>query len=419
MSPKRRDGLKGLLGSASLATFGAPLAAPAVWAQAAAARIGLLTIKTGPLAQGGIQMEQGIASFLREKGNVLSGRKVELVTADTGGSPAGASNKARELIERDKVDVILGPLAAFELLAITSYVRERSTPVISLAAAEDVTQRAANPWVVRPSSSSAQTPHAMADYAAKDLKLKTMATMANDFAFGHEQCAGFQRVFEEAGGRIVKKLWPPLNTSDYLPYLAQLTDIDGWFNGFGGSIPVRVGRAFADLGLNKSIITTGGSTNMDDSLLKSMGDEAIGVYSAAWYNPAVDSESNRRFVADMQKTYSELPGSYATAMYIGGQVIEAVLAKTGGKTDDKTAFRDAMRAVELSDTPRGPLRFDHLGNAVGSVYICKCERRAGKLTNVIVKTYPNVSQFWTYDEKEFLAQPVYSRDYPPAKNLRP
>src|SRR5262249_31928051 len=145
-------------------------------------------------------------------------------------------------------------------------------------------------------------------------------------------------VFEEAGGKIVKKLWPPLATSDYLPYLAQLGDIDGWFNGFGGSIPVRVARSFAELGLNKKMLTTGGSTTMDDSLLKSMGDEVIGVYSAAWYNPSVQSASNQRFVAGMQKTYSEVPGSYATAMYIGGQVIEAVLQKTGGKVDDKVAF---------------------------------------------------------------------------------
>ena len=415
MKLQRRDVLKGMLGGASAAALGAP----AVHAQAAAAKIGLLTVKTGPLAQGGFQMEQGIASFLREKNNTLAGRKVELITADTGGAPAGTLNKARELIERDGVDVILGPLAAFELLAITAYVRDKTTPVITLAAAEDVTQRAANPWVVRPSSSSGQTPHVMADYAAKELKLKTMATMANDFAFGHEQCAAFQRVFEEQGGKVVKKLWPPLNTSDYLPYISQLTDIDGWFNGFGGGIPVRVGRSLADLGLAKKIVTTGGSTNMDDALLKSMGDEAVGVYSAAWYTPDFKSASNERFVADMQKTYSEVPGSYAAAMYTGGQVIEAVMQKTGGKTDNKEAFRDAMHAVSLPDTPRGPLRFDKYGQAVGPVFIRKCERRDGKLVNVTLKTYPDVSQFWTYDEAAFLAQPVYSRDYPPAKNLRP
>src|ERR1700730_2957462 len=97
---------------------------PAV-AQAAPFKIGLLTVKTGPLAQGGIQMEQGIVSFLKEKGNTLAGRKIEFISADTGGNPAGAKTKAQELVERDNVNDLLGSLAAFELLAITDYVREK------------------------------------------------------------------------------------------------------------------------------------------------------------------------------------------------------------------------------------------------------------------------------------------------------
>src|SRR5215472_12379467 len=145
--------------------------APAI-AQAAPFRIGLLTVKTGPLAQGGIQMEQGIASFLKEKSNTLAGRKIEFISADTGGNPAGAKTKAQELVERDNVNAILGPLAAFELLAITDYVHDKGTPLLSLAAAEDLTQRKPNPWIIRPSATSAQAPHAMADYCAKELKLK-------------------------------------------------------------------------------------------------------------------------------------------------------------------------------------------------------------------------------------------------------
>src|SRR5262245_48294844 len=166
MSIKRRAVLKGLA-----ATGAAVVYAPAVLrAQGAAFKIGLLTVKTGPLAQGGIQMEQGITTLLKEKGNTLSGRKTDFISADTGGNPAGAKTKAQELIERDKVNVILGPLAAFELLAITDYVRDNQTPLISLAAAEDVTQRKANPFVIRPSATSAQCCHVMGDYAAKELK---------------------------------------------------------------------------------------------------------------------------------------------------------------------------------------------------------------------------------------------------------
>jgi branched-chain amino acid transport system substrate-binding protein len=393
-----------------------PFPAPAI-AQAAPFKIGLLTVKTGPLAQGGIQMEQGIAALLKEKGNMLAGRKVELLVADTGGNPAGAKTKAQEVIERDKVNVILGPLAAFELLAITDYVRDNATPLISLAAAEDVTQRKANPFVIRPSATSAQCCHVMGDYAAKELKYKRAATISEDFAFGYEQMAGFQRVFEDNGGKVVKKLWPPLVTPDYTPFIAQIKDVDCVFNGFAGSNPVKFMRAYTDLGLKARIPLLAGWTAMDDALLKSLGDEAVGVHSAAYYSAAFGSESNKRFVAAMAKDYNVLPGGYSAGMYVAGQCVEAAIQALGDKADDRKAFAEALHKVSLSDTPRGPVKFDQYGNVIGDVFIRKCERKDGQLVNTVIKTYPNVSQFWTYEEKAFLASPVYGRDSPPAKNL--
>ena len=393
------------------------IAAPAV-AQNAPFKIGLLTVKTGPLAQGGNQMEQGIATFLKQKGNILGGRRVELISADTGGNPAGAKTKAQEVIERDGVNVILGPLAAFELLAITDYVRDHETPLISLAAAEDVTQRHANPFVIRPSATSAQCCHVMGDYAAKDLKYKRAATFSEDFAFGYEQMAGFQRVFEDDGGKVVKKLWPPLVTPDYTPYIAQIHDVDCCFNGLAGSNPVKFMRAYADLGVKTQVPLLAGWTAMDDALLKSLGDEAVGAVSASWYSADFDSESNKRFVADMQKDYGVLPGGYSAGMYIAGQCVEAALEKLG-KNDDRKAFANALHEVSLTDTPRGAFHLDRFGNVVGTVFIRRCEKKDGKLVNTVIKTYPNVSQFWTYDEKAFLAQPVYSRDFPPARYLEP
>src|SRR5262249_41273343 len=117
----RRLTRRTLLGGAAGSAFAASLPVPAI-AEANPIKIGLLTIKTGPLASAGIQMEQGTVLFLKDREHRLAGRKAELVVADTGGNPAGAKTKAQELIERDKVDLILGPLAAFELLAISDYV---------------------------------------------------------------------------------------------------------------------------------------------------------------------------------------------------------------------------------------------------------------------------------------------------------
>src|SRR2546423_94426 len=155
-----------MVGALSRRTFlaGTALAAmpfcPAV-AQSKTIRIGLLTVKTGPLAQGGIQMEQGIVSFLKERSHTIAGHKVELISADTGGNPAGAKTKAQEVVERDRVDVILGPLAAFELIAISDYIKQAKGPFMSLAAAEGMTQRNAHPWLARSSATSAPAPHGM------------------------------------------------------------------------------------------------------------------------------------------------------------------------------------------------------------------------------------------------------------------
>lgn len=414
MTVKRRTVLKGMLAAGASA---ATVKMPAVHAQGAPFKIGLLTVKTGPLAQGGIQMEQGIAAFLKEKNSTLAGRKVDLLVADTGGNPAGARTKAQELIERDRVNVILGPLAAFELLAITDYVRDNATPLISLAAAEDVTQRKANPFVIRPSATSAQCCHVMGDYAAKELKYTRAATFSEDFAFGYEQMAGFQRVFEDNGGKVVKKLWPPLVTPDYTPFIAQIKNVDCVFNGLAGSNPVKFMRAYADLGLKGKIPLLAGWTAMDDALLRSLGDEAVGVVSAAYYSAGADTPANKRFVAAMQKDYGVLPGGYSAGMYVAGQCVEAAIQQLGGKADDRKAVAEALHKVSLTETPRGAIRFDQYGNVIGDVFIRRCEKRGNELVNTVVKTYPNVSQFWTYNEKEFLANPVYSRDYPPARYL--
>ena len=407
----RRTFLAGTAAGTAAATLRFP--APAI-AQGAPFKIGLLTVKTGPLAQGGIQMEQGTNLFLKDANGMMAGRKVELIVGDTGGNPAGAKTKAQELIERDNVDLIFGPLAAFELLAISDYVAGKKVPILSLAAAEDMTQRKPNPYFVRASATAAQAMQPLGDYAAKELKYKTAMTITEDFAFGYEQMGGFQRVFEDEGGRVLKKLWPPIVTPDYTPYLVQLGGVDVIVEGFAGSNPLKFLKQYKDAGLKLPLL--GGETAGDDALLKSFGDEAIGMITASPYAADLDTPSNKKFVAGMVRDYENLPGLYAAGLYISGMVAAAALEQTGGNTEDKDALIKALRAVSLTDTPRGPFHFDRFGNVVGNIYIRRCERKDGKLVNTTIKTYDGISQFWTYDEKWFLAQPVYSRDYPSLKS---
>ena len=159
-------------------------------------RVGFLTILTGALAAPGKDMENGIELLVKEHQNTLAGRRIEVTVLDSGGQPAGTLAKARELVDQRKVNVIIGPLAAFEAYAIAPYVNQVKTPTISpSAAADDLTQRKATQYFVRATSTSSQPMQPFGTYAAKTLKHKRIATIADDFAFGHEVVAGFQKAF--------------------------------------------------------------------------------------------------------------------------------------------------------------------------------------------------------------------------------
>ncbi|MBI4242231.1 MAG: ABC transporter substrate-binding protein, partial [Candidatus Rokubacteria bacterium] len=214
-------------------------------------RVGFITDLTGPLAQPGKEMENGIRLFLGEHKNTLSGRPVELTVLDAGSSPAVALTKARELVEQRKVHVVIGPLPAFEAYAIVPYLNEKRIPSLSpSAAADDLTQRKATQFFVRVASTSSQPTQPFGTYAVKTLGYKKIATIADDFAFGHEVVAGFQKAFEDAGGQIVQKLWPPLGTKDQGPFIAQLRkDIDAVFIGFAGVAALRFLKQFEEAGL--------------------------------------------------------------------------------------------------------------------------------------------------------------------------
>ena len=411
MTINRRKFLQGI--GAGVAAAHAPWAA----AQSEPIRVGLLTVKTGPLASGGIDMERALVMYLRERNNTLAGRKVTLSVADSGGVPAQSRTKLQELVEKDRIQVLIGPLDAASALAVDDYLRAQQLPTLSVAAAEDMTQRKPNPWFVRATSTSSQCAQPLADYCYKTLKYRRMAVMADDIAYGHEMVAGFQRVFEEAGGKVVQKMFSPLTVPDYGTYLAQLKpNIDGIFLGFAGSNGFRYLRQFNEYGLRGKVNVVGGMTALDEAVLRNMGDEALGIVTACWYSAELDNPVNRKFAPAFRSEFKYDPGFYAAATYTNGAVLQAALEEVKGKVEDKPAFMAALKRTKTL-TCRGPVSFDEYGNVVGSVYMRQVERKDGRLVNSVIFTYPAVSQFWTYDPKAFLANPVYSRDWPPAKNL--
>src|SRR5215472_6451026 len=333
----RRAVIKGALAAGVASQV---LKVPAAPAQAGPIQVGFLTVKTGPLASGGIQMEQGLTVFFKERGYALGNRKVEVHTADTAGNPAQTRTKTQELVERLKVSVLIGPLAAFEALAIDDYIRSSQTPILTVAGAEDMKQRKPNPWLVRPSCTSAQPSHPLGEYAAKDLKLKRVAVLADDFAFGHENVAGFQRAFEDNGGKVVQKLFTPLNAPDYGTYISQLKpNLDAVYTGHAGSNGFKFIRQLREYGNKVQIL--GGFTPVDEALLQQMGDEVIGSISGNWYSAELDFPINKRFVAAIQRDYNVDPGVYAAETYLCGEVLDHAVKSIGGKVEDRGAFNKA------------------------------------------------------------------------------
>jgi branched-chain amino acid transport system substrate-binding protein len=394
------------------------LASQDLFAQAEPLKIGFLTVRTGPLAAGGRQMEEGINLFLKERNYMLAGRKVEILFADTAGQPAQAKTKAQELVERDRVHVLVGPLATFEALAIDEYVLQAKMPLLPpmSAAQNDLAQQGKSDYVVHTYGTAAQAMYALGDYAAKKLGMKRVAMIADDFTYGHEGAAGFHRTFEDAGGHIVQKLWPPLNAPDYGSFIGQLKgNVDGVYAGFAGSNPLRFLRSYREYGMKPVLM--GNPTLTDEGILKNMGDEALGVYTASWYTVDRNTADNKRFVEAVRREYKVTPGFYTAATYTSGLWIEAAMNLVKGKFEDKAAFVRALHNAKLEHGPMGPIRLDAYGKPILSVYVRKVERKNGELVNTTVATYPNVSQFWTYEPKAFIAGPQYSRDVPAARFL--
>src|SRR5262245_2804079 len=381
-----------------------------------AIRVGFLTCLTGALAQPGKEMQNGIELLLQEHRQMLAGRPIQLTVLDTASNPGVALTKARELVEQRKVHVILGPLAAFEAYAVAPYANTQRVLLISpSAAADDLTQRKATPFFVRATSNSSLPTQPFGTYAAKTLGYRKIATIADDFAFGHEVVAGFQAAFEDAGGQIVQKLWPPLGTTDQGPYISQLRrDVDAVFIGFAGIAALRFLKQYQDAGLHGKIPLLANQTAVDEALLRSMSDEALGVVSTMHYSAALDTPANRKFVAAYRQAFGgNDPGYYSTGAYTAGLFLKQALEKIGGRIEDRDAYRKAFREAVSPARPGGPIVWDNNGNPATNTTIGRLKPKAGRLRTSLIHTIGGVGQSGTYSEAEFLkAPPTHAHNRP-------
>ena len=384
-------------------------------------KIGIIAPVTGIFAQVGTDMTNGFKMYLEQTKSTFAGIKVVPIIEDSQGKPDLAVTKARKLILQDHVQMIVGGVLATEGYALAPVSTELKTVYIpSVAAADDLTQRQLGkyPLLIRSSWTSSQPMHPFGQWACEQ-GYKKVAAIAADYAFGYETVGGFQKAFEGCGGKIVQKIWPPIGTKDFGPYIPTIkSDADAVFSLMVGPMALQFPKQLRDSGYTKPIL--GGSVSYDEAALPFMGDEVIGDVSAEQYSAALQTPANEAFVKNYRAKYGKVPSYFSESNYTTAMMIDDVMKQTGGKWPGAEAFIAKMAALHV-DAPRGPVSFDDMRNVVQNIYIKKVEKTKlfgyakPELWDIVIKTYPNVSQFWTYGKDAFLKQPVYSRDFPPCK----
>jgi len=387
-------------------------------AQTGAIRIGMLAPLTGPFAQIGKDMVNGTEMYLDEINRQVAGRKIELTVEDTEGNPATALNKSRKLVDQDRVHLLTGGLLASVGYALQPYIDAQKIPATyPVIAADDITQRKPARWIVRTGWATSQPMHPFADWVLKNTKYRKVAAIGMDYAFGYETVGGFQRTFEEGGGQIVQKIWTPLNTNDFAPFLAQIKrDADAVLALFVGRLALQFAKEYETSGLKARLPLLGGGTTTDESVLPQMGDEALGIVTALHYSQAIDTPVHQRFAKTFETRAGKIPSYYSEACYTNMRWIVEAIKALGGKVEDRDQLLAALRKVDLKDAVRGPLTVDQLGNPIQNIYVRKVERVGGRLQNTVIATIPDVSQFYKYNPEEYLRQPLYTRDYPPCRH---
>jgi branched-chain amino acid transport system substrate-binding protein len=383
-----RTSLVGLVSAAAL------IAATAqANAQQAPIKIGVILSLSGQFADAGVQLDNGIKTYMRQFGDTVAGRKIEIIRKDTGGvAPDIAKRLAQELIVRDKVDILAGFVLTPNALAASDVSAEaKKFMVIMNAATSIITTK--SPYSVRTSVTLPQVSETFGTWAAKKAGIKKSYTMVTDYGPGHDFEGGFVRAFKEGGGEIIGSVRFPVANPDFSAFVQRAKDLNPESIMIfipGGAQPAALGKAFAERGvdLNKTKILGSGETTAEQAL-KSMGDSALGIITAWHYDYMGKDAKNVQFVKLFNEMHKRNPDFFSIGGYDGMHVIYESLKKTGGKTDGD-ALIAAAKGMKW-DSPRGPMSIDpETRDVVQTIYIRKVEKVGGELVNVPFDKVENV-----------------------------
>ncbi|TVQ39475.1 MAG: hypothetical protein EA384_06375 [Spirochaetaceae bacterium] len=404
----------------------AGLAFPAGGREAAAPegdvlKVGVLAPLTGVFAGGGWLIVEGVKLAFEGVDYQVGGRPVQLFIEDTGARPEMAIQKTQRLVEREGVQLIIGPLSGGEGMAMKEFADRipNVTVVVAGAASEDITMRGIKPNVFRTSYSGAQVMFPFGEYAYNELGMRQVAVIASDYAFPHSQVGGFLSTFLLAGGEVPARIWVPFGGPvDFSSYIAQIPrDIDGLFVGLGGTDAINFVQQFKEFGLLGQIPILGGSIFVDPVVLSQVGEDLIGVKAGSHYAQELPYPEFRAF-EEAFFARNQMPTSlWAADYFVATQAVIAALEEVGGRIEDQAGFREALRNVEL-DTPRGPFRFDEFQNVVLTARITEVRKIGDQYRNIVIKNVPDQDQFGPFDPDWYQAQPPFGRDTPTLPMLR-
>ena len=353
-------------------------------------KIGLIVPLTGGQASTGKQLDNAVKLYMRQNGDSVAGRKIEVIVRDDGAIPDNTKRIAQELIVNDKVQIIAGFGITPAALAAAPLATQAKIPqIVMLAGASIVTER--SPYIVRTSFTLAQSAVIIGDWAARN-GIKKVATLTSDYAPGNDALQFFKARFIAAGGEVVEEVKVPLMNPDFAPFLQRMKDArpDAMFVFVPGGQGGNFMKQFSERGLDKTgIRIIGPGDVMDDDLLNDMGDAALGAVTAHMYSAAHPSPLNKQFVEAYKKTFNSRPGFVAVGGYDGIHLVYEALRKTGGKADGDSLIA-AMKGMAW-ESPRGPISIDpDTRDIVQNIYIRKVEKVNGELYNVEFETFGDV-----------------------------
>jgi branched-chain amino acid transport system substrate-binding protein len=352
-------------------------------------KVGMVMPMTGALATAGQQVVAGARLYIKQHGDKVAGKQIELIVKDGASSAETGKRLVQELIVNDKVDIIGGGLTADLLASASLFTEARIPAVVMLSSTTAVVEK--SPFFVRTSCTLAQSSAIVADWAIKSGLTKAV-TLVTEFAPGLEAEETFTNNYKAAGGRIAETIRVPLRSPDFAPFLQRVHDAapQAVFVFIPSVQAASFARQFVERGLDKAGIKLIGPGDLtDDEALTNMGDAMLGAVTAHFYSAAHASALNTMFVDAYRKEYGARANFMAVSGYDGMHAIYEALKKTGGSTEG-TALIGAMKGASW-ESPRGPMSIDrNTGEVVHNIYIRKVEKVDGELRNVEFETFNNV-----------------------------